>query len=75
MYVISLPLLGILLAQTGVQNSQLIYILAFTITMLSAIVLFRLFSGTLLLELRNDTIKWIRYRNQFIVRLSLKRLF
>ena len=59
---ISLPLLGILLAQTGIQNSLLIYILAFTITMVSTIILFRLFSGTLLLELRNETIKmdWIK---------------
>ena len=62
MYMISFPLLGILLAQTGIRNSLLIYILAFTITMLSAIILFRLFSGTLLLELRNETIKmdWIK---------------
>jgi hypothetical protein len=62
MYMISLPLLGILLAQTGVQNTLLIYILAFTITMLSVIILFRFFSGTLLLELRNETIKmdWIK---------------
>ena len=62
MSMISGPLLGILLAQTGVQNSFLIYILDFTITMLSAIILFRLFSGTLLLELRNETIKmdWIK---------------
>jgi len=50
------------LAQTGIQNSPLIYILAFTITMVSTIILFRLFSGTLLLELRNETIKmdWIK---------------
>ncbi|RKS95380.1 hypothetical protein BC952_1051 [Flavobacterium limicola] len=61
-YIFSLPLLGILLAQTGVQNSLMIYILAFTITMFYAIILFRLFSGTLLLELRNQTIKmdWIK---------------
>ena len=61
-YMISLPLLGILLAETGIRNSLLIYILAFTLTMVSAIILFRLFSGTLLLELRNETIKmdWIK---------------
>ena len=45
-YMISLPLLGILLAETGIRNSLLIYILAFTLTMVSAIILFRLFSGT-----------------------------
>jgi hypothetical protein len=61
-YMISLPLLGILLAETGIRNSLLIYILAFTLTMVSAIILFRLFSGTLLIELRNETIKmdWIK---------------
>ena len=61
-HMISLPLLGILLAETGIRNSLLIYILAFTITMVSAIILFRLFSGTLLIELRNETIKmdWIK---------------
>ena len=61
-YMISLPLLGILLAETGIRNSLLIYILAFTLTMVSAIILFRLFSGTPLVELRNETIKmdWIK---------------
>jgi hypothetical protein len=61
-YMISLPLLGILLAETGIRNSLLIYILAFTLTMVSAIILFRLFSDTLLIELRNETIKmdWIK---------------
>ena len=57
MYMISLPLLGILLAETAIRNSLLIYILAFTLTMVSAIILLRFFSGTLLLELRNETIK------------------
>lgn len=59
---LSLPLLGILLAETGIRNSLLIYILAFTITMVSAIILFRLFSGTLLLELQKEKIRmdWIK---------------
>ncbi|SDH40098.1 hypothetical protein SAMN04488062_10734 [Flavobacterium omnivorum] len=62
MSTISWQLLGILLAHNGIRNNLLIYILAFTISMLSAIILFRLFSGTLLLELRNETIKmdWIK---------------
>ncbi|CAM3877537.1 hypothetical protein FLSI110296_01020 [Flavobacterium sinopsychrotolerans] len=61
-YMLSLPLLGILLAETGIRNSLLIYILAFTITMVSAIILFRLFSGTLLLELQKEKIRmdWIK---------------
>jgi hypothetical protein len=62
MYMISLPLLGILLAEAGIRNRLLIYILAFTFTILSAIILFRLFSGTLLLEIQKDTIRmdWIK---------------
>lgn len=62
MYTISLPLLGILLAETEIRNRLLIYILDCTITILSSIILFRLFSGTLLLEIQKEkiSIDWIK---------------
>nr|WP_315174086.1 hypothetical protein [uncultured Flavobacterium sp.] len=62
MYMISLPLLGILLAETGIRNRLLIYILALTTSILFAIFLYKLFSGTLLLEIQKDTIRmdWIK---------------
>lgn len=63
MYMISLPLLGILLlAQAGVQNRLLIYILALTTSILFAIFLYKLFSGILLFEIQKETIRidWIK---------------
>lgn len=62
MYMISLPLLGILLAETGIRNRLLIYILALTTSILFAIFLYKLFSGTLLFEIQKETIRmdWIK---------------
>lgn len=62
MFMISLPLLGILLAETGIRNRLLIYILALTTSILFAIFLYKLFSGTLLFEIQKETIRidWIK---------------
>ena len=63
MYMISLPLLGILLlAEIGIRNRLLIYILALTTSILFAIFLYKLFSGTLLFEIQKETIRidWIK---------------
>ena len=57
MYMISLPLSGILLAQTGIRNNLLIYILALTASVLFPIFLFKLFSETLLFEIQKVKIK------------------
>jgi len=59
---ISLPLLGILLAEIGIRNRLLIYILALTTSILFAIFLYKLFSGTLLFEIQKETIRidWIK---------------
>ena len=61
-YMLSLPLLGILLAEIGIRNRLLIYILAFMASILFAIFLFKLFSGTLLLEIQKEKIRidWIK---------------
>lgn len=63
MYMISLPLLGILLlAEIGIRNRLLIYILALTTSILFAIFLYKLFSGILLFEIQKETIRidWIK---------------
>lgn len=62
MFMISLPLLGIILAETGIRNRLLIYILALTTSILFAIFLYKLFSGTLLFEIQKETIRmdWIK---------------
>ena len=61
-YMLSLPLLGILLAETGIRNLLLIYILALTASIHFPIFLFKLFSGTLLLEIQKEKIRrdWIK---------------
>ncbi|MDO8316995.1 MAG: hypothetical protein Q7T12_05675 [Flavobacterium sp.] len=61
-YMLSLPLLGILLTETGIRNLLLIYILALTASILFPIFLFKLFSGTLLLEIQKEKIRmdWIK---------------
>ena len=61
-YMLSLPLLGILLAETGIRNLLLIYILALTASILFPIFLFKLFSGTLLIEIQKEKIiiDWIK---------------
>lgn len=56
LYLFSLSQFGILLSETVIRNHLLIYILAFRITIHSPIILFRLFCGTLIQELRNETI-------------------
>ena len=65
--------------KTGVRNSLLIYILAFTTSIIYAIFLFPLFSGTTLLELKKEKIKmdWIKkliYTSIKFRTINLKKL-
>lgn len=57
LYIFSLSQFGILLSETVILNHLLIYILSFTITILSSIILVRLFCGMLLQELRKKTLR------------------